>query len=360
MGDFIFDKNQKFYFSRSGYSYKIPEPTIHDKYMEAIMKIPLNNSPEVFGLHSNAEISYFTNSSKEMWINLISMQTSDTSGGGGTNKEEYISSVAVGIQEKLPEIMDLYNIKKKYELPQPTTIVLLQELERFNMLLEKIHVSLYDLQRALNGEIGMSQELDDLSNSLFNGFLPDMWRILAPQTEKNLVNWIDHFERRYKQFVSWDLEGEPKAMWLSGLHIPESYLTALIQTTCRRKLWPLDKSRIYTTVTNMTSIDEVKKKPEDGCYVYGLYLEGAKWDIERNLLDYQDPKELVVEMPLVKVNPVEANKLKLRGTITTPVYVTQARRNSMGVGWVFDADLNTNKNLSHWVLQGVAVVLNTD
>jgi hypothetical protein len=42
-------------------------------------------------------------------------------------------------------------------------------------------------------------------------------------------------------------------------------------------------------------------------------------------LDAQDPKELVVEMPLIQIIPIEANKLKLKGTIKTPVYVTQAR-----------------------------------
>ena len=40
----------------------------------------------------------------------------------------------------------------------------------------------------------------------------------------------------------------PAAVWLSGLHIPESYLSALVQTTCRRKNWPLDKSTLYTQV----------------------------------------------------------------------------------------------------------------
>jgi hypothetical protein len=34
--------------------------------------------------------------------------------------------------------------------------VLLQELERFNMLLSTLANSLFDLQRALIGEIGMS------------------------------------------------------------------------------------------------------------------------------------------------------------------------------------------------------------
>jgi dynein heavy chain len=75
--------------------------------------------------------------------------------------------------------------------------VLLQELERFNKLLERMHNSLFDLKRALLGEIGMSMELDELANSLFNGFLPSMWSGLAPQTLKNLVNWMEYFQKRY-------------------------------------------------------------------------------------------------------------------------------------------------------------------
>jgi len=65
-------------------------------------------------------------------------------------------------------------------------------------------------------------------------------------------------------------------------------------------------------------------------------------------------------MPLIRVVPIEANKLKLRGTIKTPVYVTQARKDAMHKGQVFTADLKTDKHVSHWVLQGVALVLNTD
>jgi dynein heavy chain len=32
----------------------------------------------------------------------------------------------------------------------------------------------------------------------------------------------------------------------------------------------------------------------------------------------------------------------------------------MGVGLVMEADLKTNLHISHWVLQGVAMMLNTD
>jgi dynein heavy chain len=82
--------------------------------------------------------------------------------------------------------------------------------------------------------------------------------------------------------------------------------------------------------------------------------------MDRDCLDYQKPKELVTEMPLLQVIPVEANKLKLRGTIKTPVYVTQARGNAMGVGRVFEADIKSQMHESHWILQGVAMVLNID
>jgi dynein heavy chain len=51
-------------------------------------------------------------------------------------------------------------------------------------------------------------------------------------------------------------------MWLSGLSIPESYKTALIQTTCRSKNWALDKSTMYTNVTKIFDASEVTKRLE--------------------------------------------------------------------------------------------------
>jgi dynein heavy chain len=241
----------------------------------------------------------------------------------------------------------------------PCQVVLLQELERWNNLVKKMAISLQDLGRALVGEIGMSDELDSLGDSLFNGFLPGMWRRLAPATEKPLGGWMSHYTRRHAQYEKWIQEGEPAVIWLSGLHIPESYLTALVQTTCRAKKWPLDKSTLYTVVTEFTTGEHLTHL-ESGCYVSGLYLEGAAWDTEQKALCTQDPKVLVVELPIMQVIPIEASKIKLHNTFKTPVYVTQARKNAMGVGLVFEADLATTEHISLWVLQGVALCLNID
>lgn len=373
MGDFLFDKNREFFFCQSkDFDYIIPKNQTLEGFMHTISELPIISTPEIFGLNPNAEITYYTNAAKSIWENLLKMQsTGGESGQSGSNKDEYIANIATDILSKVPVPYDVVAIRKqaredlanKKDGPKefsPTQVVLFQELERINFLIEKMTESLINLKRALKGEIGMSGELDELAVALFNGFLPDVWRRLAPQTEKKLGSWIEHFLKRLKQYQQWLTREEPVIMWLSGLHIPESYLTALVQTTCRAKGWALDKSTLYTIVTKDTNGDAIKKRPEQGCYLSGFYLEGAGWDIEKGVLRKQNPKELICQMPIIQVVPIEANKLKLKDSLRTPVYVTQARKNAMGVGLVFEADLNTKEHPSHWVLQGVALLLNID
>lgn len=42
--------------------------------LEAIEALPLANTPEVFGLHSNAEIGYYTQAARDMWEHLLELQ----------------------------------------------------------------------------------------------------------------------------------------------------------------------------------------------------------------------------------------------------------------------------------------------
>jgi len=241
-------------------------------------------------------------------------------------------------------------------------VVLVQELERWEMLNIRMSKSLKELKQALKGEIAMSNDLDAVGSSLFNGQLPMMWRKkeFTPQTDKMLGSWITFHMRRQDQYAAWVKDGEPKVMWLSGLSIPETYTAALVQTTCRRYGWPLDKTTLFTKVTKYTQSSQVTEKLVDGCYIIGLYIEGAAWDVESQCLIRQPPKVLVQELPIMQIVPVELNKLKLHGTIRIPMYITQQRRNAMGVGMMMEADLDTGEHSSHWVLQGTALVLNTD
>ena len=50
-------------------------------------------------------------------------------------------------------------------------------------------------------------------------------------------------------------------------------------------------------------------------------------------------------MPLIKIIPSEARKIKLRNNLKTPVYVTQNRKNVKGEGFVYESDLRPIINL---------------
>ena len=375
LGDFLFDTFQPFHFFQDaasaagdpkGVDYCIPHDGGRDKYLAGIEAFPgiESQTPEVFGLHPNAEIDYLTNASKKTWADLIALQPRQAGGSGGITREDYITSIASDIEAKMPALFDLNKLRKELELDgfSPVFVVLVQELERWEKLNLIMSKSLSQLKKALKGEIAMSGDLDAVGTALFNGQLPMMWRnkTTTPQTDKMLGSWITFHMKRQDQYSDWVTNGEPYVMWLSGLSIPETYTAALVQTTCRRYGWPLDKTVIYTKVTRYTQKEQVTEKLLDGCYVIGLYIEGAAWDVERQCLIRQPPKVLVQELPIMQIVPVELNKLKLHGTIRVPMYITQQRRNAMGVGLMMEADLDTNEHKSHWILQGTALVLNTD
>lgn len=110
--------------------------------------------------------------------------------------------------------------------------------------------SLKELQRALAGELAFSQSLERLAASLFRNQLPETWSRLSPPSQKPLGSWLTWLLRRHSQLSSWATLGEPAVMWLGGLHVPETYLAALVQSACRARGWSLDNAMLCTKVRN--------------------------------------------------------------------------------------------------------------
>ena len=66
----------------------------------------------------------------------------------GSSREEIIDKISVDILSKIPDPFDIDTIRKNYGINiTPTTVVLLQELERFNKLINKMSSSLNLLGR---------------------------------------------------------------------------------------------------------------------------------------------------------------------------------------------------------------------
>jgi len=56
----------------------------------------------------------------------------------------------------------------------------------------------------------------------------------------------------------------------------------------------------------------VSERAPSGCYISGLYLEGAMWDQENQCLQKSLPKVLIEELPILRIIPIEAHRLKLQ------------------------------------------------
>lgn len=89
VNDQIFQPNYSFY-STNEFNYHIPDALEHSKILEYIEKIPANDSPNVFGLHANADLTFRKNKSIAMINTLLDTQPKDSGGGSGKSREEEV------------------------------------------------------------------------------------------------------------------------------------------------------------------------------------------------------------------------------------------------------------------------------
>ena len=68
-------------------------------------------------------------------------------------------------------------------------------------------------------------------------------------------------------------------------------MTGTLQNYARKHVIAIDKLSFEFKYLEIEEQD-VKEKPEDGCYIHGLFLEGAKWSKEQKIITNPQPKEL--------------------------------------------------------------------
>lgn len=66
------------------------------------------------------------------------------------------------------------------------------------------------------------------------------------------------------------------------------------------------------TLLQYTKPEQVTERAPSGCYVSGMFLEGGCWDHPNMCLRKSPPKVLIEELPILRVIPIEASRLKLQ------------------------------------------------
>jgi len=155
--------------------------------------------------------------------------------------------------------------------------VLLQELARYNALLNTIRNSLKQLIQAMGGFIVMSSELESMAENLTKNIIPQIWAKRSYPSLKPLSGYFKDLLQRLKVLQDWIDKGQPIVFWLSGFSFPQSFLTGVLQNYARAKTIPIDQLRFDFEV--LKEGETVDKAPETGCYISGLFLEGKdSWE----------------------------------------------------------------------------------
>jgi dynein heavy chain len=81
-------------------------------------------------------------------------------------------------------------------------------------------ISLVSCQKALKGEVVMSEELESMSNFIFDNLVPKKWQEVGFLSQKPLASWISDLNDRVVFLSDWINHGTPKVFWISGFFFP--------------------------------------------------------------------------------------------------------------------------------------------
>lgn len=197
--------------------------------------------------------------------------------------------------------------------------------------------------------------------------------------------------QRLTEIKTWAEGIYPTVYWLAGFTYPADFLTAVLQTTARKNLIPIDTLVWEFTVINKDEAD-ITEGPKEGIYVKGLYLEGAGWDHQNECLTVsktsysaclkvlvgiciaksnqhssvdgtrsQEPKpmDLIVPMPIMHFKPIRNRNKTPKGVYNCPLFLYPIRTGPRErPSWILTVTLRTGgSNPDHWVKRGTALLL---
>ncbi|XP_050066606.1 dynein axonemal heavy chain 3-like, partial [Aphis gossypii] len=371
--------NYPYTFSESELFY-IPQDTSLNGCLEYIKSLPMNPQPDIFGLHQNADITKNNYETNLFLYGTILTQSQITTGGGDKDTNSKTAELAHNIEKNIPDLFDLIEVTKKYptKYEQSMNTVLRQELIRFNKLLSVIKKSLAEVQKAIKGVVVMSSDLEELHTSLFIGRVPVNWINCSYPSLKPLGGYVADLLQRLKFLQDWLDNGMPEVFWISGFYFTQSFVSGVLQNFSRKNKIPINKLGFEFDVTIYEPNIELMENPEWRVYyqdkmdieefsvfVKGLFLEGARWDRELQILNESYPKILFDTLPIICFRPGIKLQFEKKSYYDAPIYRTSARRGVLSTtghstNFVMLMDFLIDRPRDHWIKRGVACLCQLD
>jgi len=366
-----------------------PEVEAYRRYASTF---PAIDSPEIYGLHPNADLTFRNKEAQYLLTTMGDTQPKVSSGGGpggggggkgggdaaggagkgggggGGGREEVVMEKCTDLLAKVPSdyVEEEYKaaIRDIGGLSVPLNMFLYQEIQRLQRVIARVRHMLTSIQAAIKGEVVMTTELQEAMADLSNAKVPKSW-VFTPGGDEfswlsaTLGQWMTMLSERDEQNRSWLRHGRPNSFSLAGFSNPQGFLTAMRQEVTRAnaaKKWALNDVTYATNVTEWERADQLRSPPKEGVYLHNISIDGAKWEKSFNALTESDPKKLFSPLPVLYVTAVfRTDPRALPVGYEAPLYRYPARTDKH---LVFMVTLPVRKGVKpqHWVLRGVALL----
>uniref|UniRef100_A0A8D0YMW3 AAA+ ATPase domain-containing protein n=1 Tax=Sus scrofa TaxID=9823 RepID=A0A8D0YMW3_PIG len=310
---------------------------------------------------------------------------------------------------------------------------LIQEIERFDKLLCVVHKSLKDLQLAVKGEIILNQELEEIYHSFLSTRVPALWQKYAYKSSKPLGSWVNDLIQRLNFFNTWAkmahtaihhrymrlvttwkhpapspshhprhpteqknefFEGFPARYWLPAFFFPQAFLISVLQDYGRAQgistdaltfthhviSEPIDLKDDEFSVIIQKKLNIVRRAfkgmdpTHNGVHIFGLFIEGARWNHEEKIVEDSLPCEICCDFPEIHFLPTKISTESPNApeqteselyTFECPVYQTPERSRTwttagLASNFLTSVYLSTKKPPSHWITLQVALLCEKD
>eukprot|EP00304_Pavlova_gyrans_P012708 CAMPEP_0206041750 /NCGR_PEP_ID=MMETSP1466-20131121/6142_1 /ASSEMBLY_ACC=CAM_ASM_001126 /TAXON_ID=44452 /ORGANISM="Pavlova gyrans, Strain CCMP608" /LENGTH=4121 /DNA_ID=CAMNT_0053416453 /DNA_START=38 /DNA_END=12403 /DNA_ORIENTATION=- len=353
----------------SRFKYAAPPEGPLDSYRKYISTFPLVDRPEIFGLHQNADISSQQKESKDILDAIIAVQPRTSSGGSGKSNDEIVAEMAADLARQMPPALERKEAdgtvfrKLADGSVNPLGIFLSHEMHKFNRLIKQMVNMLHEMQRAIKGLVVMSAELDAMyANFLFQQ-VPGPWGENGKgyPSLKPLSSWFKDFVERVAFMRKWLSGGPPTTFWISCFFFPQGFFTSALQAHARKFQLPIDQLLFRTAVMKSMGLADTPSPPENGVYIHGMFMEGARWNKEDDCIDESHPGELFAPVPVVWLQPAMLDDPKPVSTYECPFYKTNIRAGTLSTtghstNHVCNFDIPTKADAGHWVRRGAALI----
>jgi len=301
-------------------------------YIDYIKALPINQMPEFCGLHANANLSAAQKEGLGILATSASMMPKGGGdGGGGKTPDQILTDLSAKMLNDIRVPFDMEYVSAKYptDYNESMCTVLNQECLRFNKCLLRVRASLTDIGKMVKGLVIADANLDDVAEGILLNKQPAFWKKVSFPSLKPMSSYVADLVTRMTMFTDWIEQSHPENYWISGFFFTQSFLTGQLQNYSRKNKLPIDTLMwTFHVMKKDVSAPGVNPKPEEGCIVYGLFMDGARWDDHDQFIRDSLPKVLFTEIPYMHWTPCEKAKdpTDYDRVYKSPVYKTSERK----------------------------------